>query len=76
MAVGALTAELVQELVCADERTREMVLSCLTKKERDWFMAEVPRAQAELRRRNWQPRVGKRASAHWLWRLRLLRKVA
>lgn len=76
MVVGTLTAELVQDLVCADEERRDLVLGCLSKKEQDWFLAELPRARAELRRQDRQRRPGKCAGVQWRWRLRLLNKVA
>src|SRR5262249_48666499 len=74
--VGQITAELVQELVCANERDRKIVLACLSQREREWFLVELPRAKAELRRRNWQPRAGACASVNWRWRLRLASKSA
>ena len=76
MQVGQITAELVQELVCADQHHREPVLACLTKTEREWFLAELPRAEAELRQRYWKPRKGACASVNWRWRLRLATRTA
>jgi hypothetical protein len=74
--IGQLTAELVQELASADQRDRELVLGCLNKRERDWFLAELPRAEAELRRRFWRPRKGAYVSIQWRWRIRLASKLA
>jgi hypothetical protein len=74
--VAHLTSGLVQDLVSADTDRRDLVLARLNATERDWFLAELPRAQAELRRRQWQPQAGCRASARWGWRLRLLNEVA
>ncbi|MGA9778457.1 MAG: hypothetical protein ACLPRE_00505 [Limisphaerales bacterium] len=74
--VGHLTAELVQDLVSADEERLDLVLAELNETERDWFLAELPRAQAELRRRQWQPQTGYRAGARWGWRLRVLNELA
>ena len=74
--VGEITAELVQELVSADQHHRELVLACVSKTERQWFLAELPRAEAELRRRYWKPRKGAGASVNWRWRLRLATKTA
>lgn len=71
MFVGQLTAELVQDLVLADEERRDLVLANLSATERDWFLAELPRAQAELRRRQWQPQADCYASVRWGRRLRL-----
>ena len=51
MAVGQLTAELVQDLVCADRDQRDLVLAHLNEAEANWVLAELPRAKAELRRR-------------------------
>jgi hypothetical protein len=64
MQVGQTTAELVQELVCADQHHRQLVL------------AELPRAEAELRRRYWKPRKGAYVSINWRWRFRLPTKAA
>ena len=74
--VGELTAELVQEMVSADQHDRELVMASVCKAEREWFLAELPRAEAELRRRYWKPRKGAYASVNWRWRLRLARKAA
>jgi hypothetical protein len=76
MHVGEVTAELVQDLVSADQHHRELVLACLSKTEGDWFLAELPRAEAELRQRYWKARKGARASASWRWRLRLATKTS
>jgi hypothetical protein len=73
--VGQLTAELVQGLVSADQHDRELVLACLSQREREWFLAEIPRAEAALRRRYWKPRQGICASVNWRWRLRVANKV-
>ena len=70
MNVGTITAELVQALVAAEPHERDLVLACLTRHEREWFLAELPRAEAELRRRYWKPRKGAYASASWAWRVR------
>jgi hypothetical protein len=51
MFVGQLNAGLVQDLVSADVDRRDLVLAELNETERDWFLAELPRAQDELRRR-------------------------
>jgi len=75
MKIGQITAELVQELVCANERDRKIVLASLRKREREWFLVELPRAEAELRRRNWKPRAGACASVNWRWRLGLATKT-
>jgi hypothetical protein len=69
MFVGQLTAELVQDLVCADKETRDLVLAELNEAERDWFLAELPRAEAELRRRQGRKRIDGCISARWAWRL-------
>lgn len=69
MLVGWLTAELVQDLVSADRQRRDSVLGVLTAAERDWFLAELPRARAELRRRQGSHRVDWSISARWGWRL-------
>lgn len=74
--VGQLTAELVQDLASADQHDRELVLACLNQREREWFLAEIPRAEAELRRRYRKPRQGVYASAKWSWRFRAASKVA
>ena len=76
MHVGQLTAEMVQGLVSADQHDRQLVLASLSKTERAWFLAELPRAEAELRRRYWKPRKGACASVNWRWRLRLASKAA
>lgn len=76
MQVGQTTAELVQELVCADQHHRELVLACLSETDQEWFLAELPRAEAELRRRYWKPRKGAYTSVNWRWRLRLATKTA
>ena len=70
MAVGELTAELVQDLVFADKDRRDLVLAGLNAAERNWFLAELPRAKAELRRRQGQTRADWCPSARWAWRLR------
>jgi hypothetical protein len=69
MFVGQLTAELVQDLVCADKDRRDLVLSELNEAERNWFLAELPRAEAELRRRQGRKRADQCISARWAWRL-------
>jgi hypothetical protein len=70
MFVGRLTAELVQDLVYADKDRRDPVLAGLKKAERDWFLAELPRAKAELRHSKGQISTDCRASARWGWRIR------
>ena len=67
MAVGQLTAELVQDLVSADKDRRDLVLAQLNEAEANWFLAELPRAEAERRRRGNQ--ADWRTSARWAWRL-------
>src|ERR1019366_9986996 len=67
MVVGQLTAELVQDLVSADEDRRDLVLAELNEAEAYWFLAELPRAEAERRRRGNQ--ADWRTSARWAWRL-------
>jgi hypothetical protein len=57
--VAELTAELMHDLVSVDQQDKELVLSCLNKIERAWFLAELPRARAELRRRYWKRRNGR-----------------
>jgi hypothetical protein len=76
MLIGQLTAELIQDLAVADKERRDAVLNCLSATERDWFLAELPRAQAELRRRQWRPQAGCRAGVRWSRRLKLLNEVA
>lgn len=76
MHFGQITAELVQDLVSASQHDRELVLTCLSQKEREWFLAELPRAEAEIRRRHWKPRKGAYANVNWRWRFRLASKVA
>ena len=70
MAVGQLTAELVQDLVCADQDRRDTVLAQLKEPERNWFLAELPRAKAELRRSKGRTSTDCRTSAQWGWRIR------
>jgi hypothetical protein len=70
LCVGQLTAELVQDLVFADKDRRDLVLAGLTAAERNWFLAELPRAKAELRCRQGQPRADWCTSVRWCWRLR------
>jgi hypothetical protein len=70
MVVGELTAELVEDLVFADKDRRDLVLARLSEAERNWFLAELPRAKAELRRRQGQTRADWCLSARWAWRLR------
>jgi hypothetical protein len=76
MFVGHLTAELVQDLVSADNNRRNLVFAELNEAERNWFLAELPRAEAELRRQHGQKRTDWRMSVRWAWRLRLLKAVA
>lgn len=68
--VGQLTAELVQDLVFADKDRRDLVLAGLNEAERNWILAELPRAKAELQRRSGQNRADWCLSARWAWRLR------
>lgn len=70
MVVGQLTAELVQDLVSADEDRRDLVLAELNEAGAYWFLAELPRAEAELRRRQRRKRADWCTSARWAWRLR------
>jgi hypothetical protein len=70
MFAGQLTAELVQDLVLADQDRRDLVLAELSNRERDWFLAELPRAEAELRRSRRRNRTSWRTSARWAWRVR------
>ena len=51
MEVGQLTAELLQDLASADKDRRDLVLAELNEAEAERFLAELPRAAAELRRR-------------------------
>jgi hypothetical protein len=67
--VGQLTAELIQDLVSADKDRLDLVLAVLTETERDWFLAELPRAGAELQRRQERYRADWRVSVRWGWRL-------
>jgi hypothetical protein len=76
MFVSQLTAGLVQDLVSADIDRRDLVLAELNKAERDWFLAELPRAAAELGRRRWQTRADCCANVRWGWRLRRLNELA
>jgi hypothetical protein len=73
--VGQLTAELIQDLATAEEDRQDAVLAVLNKTERDWFLAELPRAKAELRRRQWQRRTDSQTSALWVRRLRILSEL-
>jgi hypothetical protein len=75
MSAGQRTAELIQDLVSADQHNRELVLACLNQREREWFLAEIPRAEVELRRRYWRPRKGICATVNWGWRLRAANRV-
>lgn len=70
MAVGQLTAELVQDLVTADNDRRDLVLAELNEAEANWLLAELPRAEAELRRRQGRHRADWCQGARWAWRLR------
>ena len=70
VSVGQLTATLMQDLVNADKERRDLVLAELNEAERNWFLAELPRAEAELRWQNENTRVGWRMSVRWAWRLR------
>ena len=70
LSVGRLTAELVQDLVFADKDRRDLVLTGLNVAERNWFLAELPRAKAELRRRSGRNCGDWCLSARWAWRLR------
>jgi hypothetical protein len=69
MAVGQLTAVLVQDLVSAEKDRRDLVLAQLDEAEANWFLAELPRAEAELRRRRRGNQADWRTSARWAWRL-------
>src|ERR1017187_61969 len=66
MVVGQLTAELVEDLVSADKDRRDLVLAELNEAEANWFLAELPRAKAELRRRQGRNRVDWCMSARWV----------
>jgi hypothetical protein len=55
--VGQLTAELMQDLVFAEKDRRDLVLAELNEGERNWFLAELPRAEAELRRQHGKKRT-------------------
>jgi hypothetical protein len=68
--VGQLTAELVQDLVSADKERRDLVLGQLQKAEGNWFLAELPRAAAEIRRKHQPNPAPLSTSARWAWRLR------
>ena len=70
LSVGQFTAKLVQDLAFADKDRRDLVLGRLNAAERNWFLAELPRAKAELRRRQGQPRADWCTSVRWCWRLR------
>jgi hypothetical protein len=70
MAVGQLTAELVQYLVSADKDRRDSALAQLNEAVSNWFMAELPGVEAELRRRRRENQADCRTSASWAWRLR------
>jgi hypothetical protein len=48
MFVGKLTVGLVQDLMFADKDRRDLVLGELKPAEGKWFLAELPRAKAEL----------------------------
>lgn len=70
MAVGQLTAELLQDLVSADKDRRDLVLAQLNEAEANWFLAELPRAEAELRRGRRGNQADWRTSTRWAWRFR------
>jgi hypothetical protein len=70
LSVGQLTATLMQDLVYADTDRRDLVLAELNEKERSWFLAELPRAAAELRRQQGKKRTDWCISVRWAWRLR------
>ena len=63
--VSQITAGLVQDLVTADENRRDLVLAELNGIERDWFLAELPRAEAELRHQRRQDRTDCCANFRW-----------
>jgi hypothetical protein len=67
--VGQLTAELVQDLVSAEENRRGLVLSELNEAEGNWFLAELPRAKAELGRGHRSTPADCRTRARWAWRI-------
>jgi hypothetical protein len=71
-----LIGERLSSHMFVGQRTAELVLANLSPIERDWFVAELPRARTELRRRQWQPRADCCAGVRWSWRLRLLNAVA
>jgi hypothetical protein len=70
MFVGKLTAELVQDLVFADKDRRDMVLGELKPAEAKWFLAELPRAKAELRRKQERNTGDGCTNVRWAWRIR------
>jgi hypothetical protein len=70
LSVGRLTAELIQDLVYADKDRRDLVLAELNDAKRNWFLAELPRAEAELRRQHGKKRTDWRMRVRWAWRLR------
>jgi hypothetical protein len=47
--VAQLKADLLQDLASADQDRRDLVLAGLMEEERNWFLAELRRARAELR---------------------------
>ena len=69
LVVGQLTAELLQDLVSADRDRRDLVLAELNEAEANWFLAELPRAEAELWRRPGRKPAHWCVSARWAWRL-------
>ena len=69
MFVGQVTAELVQDLVFADKDRRDLVLGRLEKAEADWFLAELPRAKAELRSSRSRTPADLCTRGRWAWRI-------
>jgi hypothetical protein len=68
--VEKLTAELVHDLVLADQDRRDLVLGELKVAEGKWFLAELPRAKAELRRKQERKAGDCCTTVRWAWRIR------
>src|SRR5258708_6643205 len=68
--VGKLTSDLVQDLVFADKNRRHLVLGGLKEAEGNWFLAELPRAKAELRRNRERNNADCCNNVRWAWRIR------
>jgi hypothetical protein len=67
--VGQLTAELVEDLVSAEKDRRDLVLAELKEAEGNWFLAELPRAKAELGRGKGSTPADCRTRARWAWHI-------